>query len=94
MSGWQLRVAAHGHGTSVCVCSRLCTRCATVRAHVQNKPRVLPAQDDFFIFEVFSEVCQAVAHMHRQSPPLAHRWVVAVGGWRVESGGGCSVVQL
>ncbi|KAJ9525971.1 hypothetical protein QJQ45_009348 [Haematococcus lacustris] len=30
--------------------------------------------DDFFVYEVFSEVCQAVAHMHRQKPPLAHRY--------------------
>ncbi|KAF5835406.1 kinase-like domain-containing protein, partial [Dunaliella salina] len=29
--------------------------------------------DSFFIYEVFSEVCQAVQHMHSQSPPLAHR---------------------
>jgi len=29
--------------------------------------------DDLTVFTVFSEVCNAVAHMHRQNPPVAHR---------------------
>ena len=29
--------------------------------------------DDFLVFEVFSEVCQGVAAMHKLSPPMAHR---------------------
>ncbi|MEW5309995.1 MAG: hypothetical protein WDW38_001831 [Sanguina aurantia] len=29
--------------------------------------------DDLLVFEVFSEVCRAVAHMHAQSPPITHR---------------------
>ena len=33
--------------------------------------------DAFMVFEVFSEVCSAVAHMHRQAPPLTHRCKVA-----------------
>ena len=30
--------------------------------------------DDASLLEVFSCVCQGVAHMHRQNPPMAHRW--------------------
>ena len=29
--------------------------------------------DDFLVFEVFHDVCQAVAYMHKNAPPLAHR---------------------
>jgi hypothetical protein len=30
--------------------------------------------DDAPLLEAFTCVCQGVAHMHRQSPPMAHRW--------------------
>jgi AP2-associated kinase len=42
--------------------------------------RVWPStyvQDDFVVYEVFSEVCQGVAHMHRQPVPWAHRDIKA-----------------
>eukprot|EP00798_Chlamydomonas_sp_ICE-L_P002789 gene2789-12664_t len=29
--------------------------------------------DSFLVYEVFSDVCYAVAHMHCQEPPIAHR---------------------
>ena len=29
--------------------------------------------DNYLLFEVFSEMCYAVAHMHSQDPPVAHR---------------------
>ena len=29
--------------------------------------------DELTVYSVFSEVCRAVAHMHAQNPPLAHR---------------------
>uniref|UniRef100_A0A7S0RFW0 non-specific serine/threonine protein kinase n=1 Tax=Chlamydomonas leiostraca TaxID=1034604 RepID=A0A7S0RFW0_9CHLO len=53
--------------------------------------------DDFLIYEVFSEVCAAVAHMHHFSPPYAHRDIKAenvlknsAGRWVICDFGSCT----
>ncbi len=49
--------------------------------------RLHAVQDEFFVHEVFSEVCHAVAHMHTFNPPYAHRDIKVRG----TPGGGAGV---
>lgn len=51
----------------------LLDHCPTTLLEIMQRTNF--SMDDFIIFEVFSEVCMAVAHMHTQVPPLAHRYV-------------------
>ena len=37
--------------------------------HSEQKKSIPQAQ----ILKIFAEVCEAVAHMHNQNPPIAHR---------------------
>jgi hypothetical protein len=67
---WAYRATHDNHGTRL------------TRKPAADGCLVACAQDDFFVHEVFSEVCHAVAHMHMFSPPYAHRdikvWPAAV----------------
>lgn len=48
-------------------------RLETLRNCTLAPHSLLQNLDDLLVFEVFSEVCRAVAHMHAQSPPITHR---------------------